>query len=165
MDGTRVLVNDVNAAILYASAGRVDFVCPALDPGTVLNVAIVTDAGPSIPMQIKMEETSPGILTLQEFGSRQALATNTQSDELAAIPNFRFLGNPALASDSISIGVTGIKCAENSGQQVLLKIGSSYAQINSVQPDGQAAGICKLTASVPPFRRRRRRACIARSCG
>ena len=61
LDGTRVLVNDVNTAILYASAGRVDFVCPALDPGTVLNIAVVTDAGPSIPMQIKMEETSPGI--------------------------------------------------------------------------------------------------------
>jgi len=47
--------------------------------------------------------------------------------------------------------VTGIKCAENTVQQVLLKFGSIQARIDSVQPESHAAGVCRLTAAVPSF--------------
>ena len=82
-------------SILSASAGQVEFLCPTLPAGTPLDIAVETRAGQSGALRTTMEETAPAILTVDGSPQGHALAIQANSDELAALPSFRYRATPA----------------------------------------------------------------------
>ena len=90
LNHSRVLVNGAYAAILSASAGQVQFLCPGPPAGTPLDIAVETPAGQSSALRTIMEETAPAILTVDGAPQGHALAIHPNSAELAALPSFRY---------------------------------------------------------------------------
>jgi uncharacterized protein (TIGR03437 family) len=143
--GTKVKVNGDYAGVLHASQDRVDFLCPNLLAGTPLQIVVETDAGVSSPMDTTMQETAPGLVTIDGSGTGPALAMHTGSAELAALPDFRLSGRPALPGDSLTVLATGIGCnGSYSSRQPLLKLGSDQARITGIVPSNQIAGVCEI---------------------
>jgi uncharacterized protein (TIGR03437 family) len=143
--GTKVKVNGVYTGVLRATPDRVDFLCPNLLAGTPLQIVVETDAGVSSPMDTTMEETAPGLVTIDGSGTGPALALHTGSIELVALPDFRLSGRPALPGDSLTVLATGIGCDNNyTSRQPLLKLGSDQARITGIAPSNQIAGACEI---------------------
>jgi uncharacterized protein (TIGR03437 family) len=151
ISGTKVTVNADYTAVLHASPDRVDFLCPNLLAGTPLQIVVETDAGVSRPIDSTMEETAPGLVTIDGSGTGPALALHAGSIELATLPDFRLSGRPALPGDSLTVFATGIDCNNNFiSPQPLLKLGSDPARITSITRSNQFAGICEIQFVVLP---------------
>jgi uncharacterized protein (TIGR03437 family) len=128
----------------------VDFVCPTIEPGKPLEIAVETEAGASNRLQTRMSDIAPGIFTVDGSGSGQAIAWRTGTSDLALIPSFRFQGKPALPGDKISVLVTGIKCDENFGAlKPLINLGNTNLPIDSLTRSTQKAGACEVVITVP----------------
>jgi uncharacterized protein (TIGR03437 family) len=150
LGGTRVQINGDYAAVLRSAPDRVDFVCPNLPQGTPLQIVVETATGVSGLIQSTMAESAPGILTADGSGTGQALAVHPGSTELAAIPNFRMSGKPAIPGDSLTVLATGIDCSSNSAsRQPHLRVGADQAQIISVTESPRFAGVCEIGFVVP----------------
>jgi uncharacterized protein (TIGR03437 family) len=147
---TRVLVNGDDATVLSSAKDTVDFVCPMAAPGTPLEIAVETESGVSNRIQTRMADIAPGIFTVDGSGSGQAIAWRTGSPDLALIPNYRFMGKPALSGDQISVLVTGIKCDENfASPQPLMNLGNTSVPIDSLTASAQKAGACEIGITIP----------------
>ncbi len=147
---THVLVNGESAAVVQALADRVDFLCPSVPAGTQLAIAVETPAGRSQPLPAVMQDVAPGILTAGSMAKNQALAFIGDSLRLAAVPNFEIAGQPAVAGDTLSVLVSGIGCNEDlTTRQPTLTLGTQFVAINSIEPAAEAAGICRISATVP----------------
>ena len=144
---TRVLVNGAYAPILSASAGQVEFLCPALPAGTPLDIAVETPSGQSGALQTTMEETAPAIFTVDGSPQGHALAIRANSDELAALPSFRYRARPALSGELVSVWATGIECAAS--PRLRLNLGGQSVAADSMQPLPQMAGVCEIAFRVP----------------
>ena len=64
LGGAKVKVNGQYVPLLFSSATRVHFLCPALDAGTKLSVTVETDSGVTEPVTAVMLEASPTIQSL-----------------------------------------------------------------------------------------------------
>jgi uncharacterized protein (TIGR03437 family) len=146
LGGTRVKVNGSYAAVVYASATRVDFVCPAAEAGAVLTVSAETNAGVADAVSTTMEATAPGLYSLDGTGTGQGLVTLTGTPALAANRDYLGQGQPVAPGDSITIQATGI--AGLHGATPMVKIGEFYAQVDSVRA-AEEAGIYQITAEIP----------------
>jgi uncharacterized protein (TIGR03437 family) len=149
LGGTRVLVDGSYATILYASANRVDLLCPTAAAGIPLVIAVETAAGESNELQSVMQASAPGLLTSDGSGSGQALATQSGSIELAAIPNARFSGKPALPGDIASFLATGIDCSPQTVPNLSLTLGQDRVSATGLKPLAGHAGICEIQVPVP----------------
>ena len=147
LNHSRVLVNGAYAAILSASAGQVQFLCPGLPAGTPLDIAVETPAGQSSALRTIMEETAPAILTVDGAPQGHALAIHPNSAELAALPSFRYRATPALSGQLISVWATGIECSAS--QALRLNLAGQSLPAESVQSLPQMAGVCQLAFRVP----------------
>jgi uncharacterized protein (TIGR03437 family) len=147
LDDTRVLVNGVYTPILSASAGQVEFLCPSFPAGTPLDISVQTRAGQSSALRTTMEETAPAILTVDDTPRGHALAVHANSDELAALPSFRYPARPALSGQLISVWATGIECAVS--QPLRVNLGGQSVAAESMQSLSQMAGACQITFRVP----------------
>ena len=147
LNETRVLVNGGYALILSASAGQVEFLCPTLPAGTPLDIAVETRAGQSGALRTTMEETAPAILTVDGSPQGHAIAIQAASDELAALPSFRYRATPASSGELLSVWATGIECAAS--QQLRLNIGGQSVAAESIQSLPQMAGVCQIAFHVP----------------
>jgi len=147
LGGTRVLVDGVAAAVVYASASRVDVICPATAPGAPLAIRVETEAGQSNEIHAAMQSASPGLFTLG--GVRQARAIRTGSADLTAIPSVHLSGKPAMAGDVVAFQATGIDCSSQSAQSISLSLGSDLAPARSVRPLPGHAGVCEVLAAIP----------------
>jgi uncharacterized protein (TIGR03437 family) len=145
LGGVRVLVNSQYARVLSASTERVSFLCPSV-PVSTLRISAENEMGVSGPIDVAMQDSAPGIFTIEGPDRRQAVATLAASGELAAVANHRVAGTPALPGDTLAVHVTGIDCSSTS--QPMLQIGPEYAKILSVQPSANA-GVCVIQAAVP----------------
>ena len=146
----RVLVNGTEVRIIAVADERVDFVCPLLEPGTSLEIAVKTKAGLSNRLRTTMQVSAPGIFTIDGSGSGQALAWRADSGDLAVIPNFRFQGKPSLPGDKLSILVTGIDCVENFGAvKPLINLGNTAVAIDSVTGSTRTVGACEVGITIP----------------
>ena len=149
LSGTRVLVNGVPAAVLFASATRVDLLCPTADGGTPLAISVETAAGTSNELRTSMRESVPGLFTANGEGTGQALAMQDGSLELAAIANARYAAKPASPDDMVSFRATGIGCDPQTAARLSLKIGTYLVPVAAATPASGYAGVCEITARVP----------------
>jgi uncharacterized protein (TIGR03437 family) len=143
--GVRVLVNGEYARVIEASTDQVSFLCPAL-PTTALRISAENAMGVSAAIDAAMQDTAPGIFTVDGPDQKQAVAMLGASGQLAAVANHRFPGTPALPGDTLAVQVTGIDCSGTS--QPMLQIGPEYAKVLSVGPSANP-GVCMIQAAVP----------------
>ena len=57
--GRKVKINGQAVPVLYSSAAQVDFLCPALDPGTQLSLVVETPAGLAGALTATMQKPLP----------------------------------------------------------------------------------------------------------
>jgi len=145
--GTQVKVNGEYASVVYASATRVDFVCPGTDAGTALTVSAENGAGITGPQATAMYQTAPGLYSVDGTGAGQGLITLSGTSLLATSRDYLALGQPAEPGNSITIRATGI--GSLNGALPLVMIGDVYAQVQSVQAVSGVAGVYEITAEVP----------------
>jgi uncharacterized protein (TIGR03437 family) len=150
LGGTRVAVNGEYVAVLYASADRVDLQCPSAAAGTQLSIAVETASGRSNEIGSIVEANAPGLYTVDGSGEAQALAVRSGSSDLAAIPNDRTSGKPAMAGDSITFAATGIDCTAGSETGLTVQIGMDVVAVKAVAPLTGHAGLCAVEMVVPP---------------
>jgi uncharacterized protein (TIGR03437 family) len=145
--GTQVKVNGEYATVVYASATRVDFVCPGTDAGTAMTVSAENGAGITGPQSTTMYQTAPGLYSVDGTGTGQGLITLSGTSLLAASRDYLALGQPAEPGSSITIRATGI--GSLNGALPMVMIGDVYAQVQSVQAVPGVAGVYEITAEVP----------------
>ena len=128
LGGVRVLINGTSVPVLYASSERVDFLCPAVPPSTLLGIAVETAAGLSNRVESRVEEASPGIF-----------ATGSPSGS-----------DPILPGGTVSIRATGLNwLAKFPTVRPLVRIGTQYVPIESITPDPEVPGVSTLTVTLP----------------
>jgi uncharacterized protein (TIGR03437 family) len=147
LGGTQVKVNGEYVSVIYASATRVDFVCPETDPGTPLLVSVENEAGIADPVSTTMYQTAPGLYSIDGTGTGQGLITLAGTSLVATSRTYLALGQPAEPGDSITIRATGI--AALNGALPMVRIGNVFAQVQSVQAVPGVAGVYEITAEVP----------------
>jgi hypothetical protein len=145
--GTQVKVDGEYASVVYASATRVDFLCPGTDAGTALAVSAENAVGITDPQATTMYQTAPGLYSVDGTGTGQGLITLAGTPLLAASRDYLALGQPAVPGSSITIRATGIGALN--GALPLVTIGDVNAQVKSVQAVSGVAGVYEITAEVP----------------
>jgi len=148
---TQVFVNGSGAQVLSASAERVDFLCPSgLAPGATLEITLQNGARRSSALKATMAADAPGILTVDDSATGQALAFRRGTSELVGVPNPQVVASPAFKGDLLSVLVSGVPCDEtySTGSPRLL-IGAQAVSPQSVRPAENYAGVCEITAEVP----------------
>jgi uncharacterized protein (TIGR03437 family) len=149
-NGTKVKVNGEYATILSNSPGTVNFVCPALNPGTPLSVTVETAAATSAPLTGTMAEASPVILSVDGTGSKQGSILFIGAADIAMDRNYRGAAHPAQPGDQVQLTVSGLgRYADNATGNLAVKIGDTYADIQSVQPIEGYAGHFGIQLRVP----------------
>ena len=143
-DQIRVRVNGEPAQVLLASAGQVDFLCPALAAGTPLSLTAEAGDRTSAEWRTVMAEAAPGLLSVNGSGKGQGFAMHARG--LAAIPRFDLDGTPAIAGETITLYATGMGC--NTDRLPVLWFGQTHQPVASVAPSA-FAGVCELQAVVP----------------
>jgi uncharacterized protein (TIGR03437 family) len=150
LGGTKVKVNGQNVPVLFSSAVRVNFLCPALDPGTQLSVAVETDAGTTEPFTTIMQEATPTILSLEDQSQAQGVVSFLDTTDLAMMRNFRVPAHPAQPGDQILIWASGLgSAAGTSAGTVLVKLGDAAAKVESVNAVPGQAGLYTIQIEVP----------------
>lgn len=149
LSGTRVLVNGVPTSVLFASDSRVALLCPAAAPGMPLAISVETAAGRSNEVYASMRESAPGLFTTNGAGTGQALATQEGSLDLAAIPNARYAGTPALPDDMVTFRATGVDCNPQTVPRMSLNLGPYLVPVVAARPLAGHAGVCELLARLP----------------
>lgn len=134
LGGTRAKVNEQYVPILFGSPGRVDFLCPALEVGTELSVAVVTGAQTTEPLQATMQEASPRLLSV----------SFADSADRVMMRNYLVPAHPAQPGDQILLWTTGL----GSGS-VLVKVGDIAAGFEGVDAVPGNAGLYAVRARIP----------------
>jgi hypothetical protein len=99
LGGTTVVVNGQAVPVLYSSADRVDFLCPALEVAAGTQLTVVT---------ISMVEATPRILSPRDSNQDQGLISFETMNDLVIGRNFRVPAHPAQPGDEIVIFATGL---------------------------------------------------------
>jgi uncharacterized protein (TIGR03437 family) len=154
LGGVRVRINGQAVPVLYSSAAEVDFLCPALDAGTQLSVAVETLRGFTEPLAATMNEATPTILSLDHSGRNKgflSFADTSFADtgDLVVERDFRLSGQPAQPGDDVLIWATGLDGSVGTSAALMVKIGDAYASIESVQPVAGHEGLHVIRVRVP----------------
>jgi len=150
LGGTKVRVNGEYVPVLAASATRVSFLCPALDVGTRLAVAVETALGITDPVTATVAGAAPRILSLNDSSQGQGLVFFGETNEMAMVRNFRVPAHPAQPDDRILIWATGLGVAGgDSSRTVFVNCDGVPAEVESVQPVVGYAGLYAIEARVP----------------
>jgi uncharacterized protein (TIGR03437 family) len=147
LGGTRVRVNGQDAPVVYASQRRIDFVCPAVDPGTILNISAETAVGTAGPITTTMQAMGPGVFSVDGSGTGQGLIYLAGTSTIATSRDYRGLGQPAEPGDTITIRATGIGSPE--GAPPTVTIGTYQAYVHSVRAMPGVAGVWEIAVEVP----------------
>jgi uncharacterized protein (TIGR03437 family) len=148
LGGTKVKVNGQYVPVLSSSATQVNFLCPALDPGTQLSVSVETASVLSDPLIASMQEASPAILSLDNSGRNQGLISFADATDLVMARNFRVPAHPAQPGDRILIWATGLGTAATNGT-VLTRLGDVAVEVESVQAVSGYAGLYTIQVRIP----------------
>jgi uncharacterized protein (TIGR03437 family) len=147
LGGTRVRVNGQDAPVVYVSQRHMDFVCPAVGPGTILNISAETSGGTVGPMTTTMQSIGPGVFSVDGSGTGQGLIYLAGTSMIATSRDYRGLGQPAEPGDTITIRATGIGSPEGAPPTVI--IGTFQAYVDSVRAMPGVAGVLEITVDVP----------------
>jgi uncharacterized protein (TIGR03437 family) len=152
LGGTSVAVNGQPVAVLYSSANRVDFLCPAsaAGPGTQLSVEVTSLYGSSQPVTVAMVEAVPTILSMDDLQQNQGLISFSGESDLVMERNFSVSSHPAQPGDQIVIFATGLgSAADSSSGTMLAKLSDVSVGVESVQPVQGHAGVYAIQVQVP----------------
>ncbi len=150
LDGSSVTVNGKAVPVLYSSANRVDFLCPAAGTGPQLSVEVTSAFGSSQPVTVGVVEAVPTILSMDDSPQNQALISFSGTNDLVMERNFRVASHPAQPGDQIAILATGLgSAADSSSRTMLVKVSDVYAGIESVHPVPGSAGVYAIQVRVP----------------
>ena len=145
--GTQVIVNGYPVPLVYASATRVDFVCPATIAGGELEVSAQIEGAASNAIYANQQATL-GLYSVDGSGHGQGRVTFSGTSLLPTPRSYLNNGQPAEPGDTISILSTG---AGLGGNPSLLgvSIGGVSATVNHVQAMPGMAGIYRIDVTVP----------------
>ncbi|HXK02756.1 MAG TPA: putative Ig domain-containing protein [Verrucomicrobiae bacterium] len=146
LGGSQVSINGTSVPVVYASTTRLDFLCPALDPGTTLTIAVQTANGNTDPVQATMQALTPALYSFDGSGQGQGLVTLAGTSLLATTRAYNVLGQPAEPGDSITIMATGIG---TSGVPPVVSIGGVSVTADSIQTILAAAGVYQINVTIP----------------
>ena len=143
LGGTTVRVNGTLVPLLYAGKTQASFLCPAGAPGDALQIVLETPSGATTAFNTTTQAATPFLLSAGS--GKQGLIFVADTTELATVRDVRGAGQPAQPGDSLSIRATGL--GEN--LPVSVKIGDAYAQVLSIAPVENAAGVWNIRVAVP----------------
>jgi hypothetical protein len=106
LGGTGIKINGSYAPVLYASATRVDFLCPDANPGTSLEISAEIGGVDTEPWQTTIESPAPGVYSADGSGSGQGMVAIAGTSLPARIRSCPATGQPAEPGDTISILAT-----------------------------------------------------------
>ena len=141
LGGTKVKVNDSYVAVILASLTQVKFICPALDAGTPLSIAIETAAANSEPLEMNMQAASPEIFSID---GNQGVVSFPGTSEIAMDRKFKMAAHPAEPNDEVVIWGTGFAATP-----VAVQIGGMDAEVVSVEAVPGYAGVHAIRAHIP----------------
>jgi uncharacterized protein (TIGR03437 family) len=145
--GTEVSVNGELAPLVYASATRVDFICPAAVAGGELEISAQINGVASNAIYANQQGTL-GIYSVDGSGHGQGLVTFSGSSLLATPRSYLNNGQPAEPGDTISILSTGAGLGGNPSL-LSVSIGGVSATVNNVQAMPGMAGVYQINVTVP----------------
>ena len=149
LGGTRVKVNGQYAPVLASSGTLVKFLCPDLDAGTQINVAVETTSATSNHLTAIMQKATPQILTLEGSATDQGMISFVGTTDIAMDRNFRIPAHPAQPGDQILIWATGLGSAAVGSRAVSVKLAGVYAQVDSIQAVSGFAGMYTIQVRMP----------------
>jgi uncharacterized protein (TIGR03437 family) len=149
LGGTQVTVNGSHVPVLSATPTDVRFLCPALDPGASLSVAVETPAGVTNSITAEMKEASPSIFSLDGSGRNQGTISFQNTTDVAMARNFQVPAHPAQPGDQVLIWTTGLG-QNNSANGISVTFGEITVNAEDVQPVSGYAGVYVVRATVPP---------------
>jgi uncharacterized protein (TIGR03437 family) len=126
----------------------VDFLCPNTAAGAGLDIALETSAGTTAPLQTTMLEANPVLLLARSFQPDQGHITLSGTDRLTTTRDSNSGGEPAQIGDLVSIRATGLGTAASTGS-IFVKVGGADAQVQSVVPSLDAAGVFLINVRIP----------------
>jgi len=144
--GTSVLFNGQAATVLYTSATQVGAVVPVSISGTSAQVTVSYQGQVSNPITVPVAVSSPGLFTLNETGSGQAVARYADGTSNTA-------SNPAKVGDSLTLYATGqgALTADSCGRlPVGVQIGGIAAAVLCPdQPTNPPPGVIQVRVQIP----------------
>jgi uncharacterized protein (TIGR03437 family) len=143
--GTSVIVNGEAVPILFASATRIDFLCPNSVPGSQLQIAVETSGGRSQAAETTAREVAPGIFSIDGSDTGQGMVTNAGGSSLVMVRNYRYAAEPAQPGDVVSLYATGI----DGVSKMSVRIGSTELEPDSMNPVPELPGLWRLLVTVP----------------
>jgi uncharacterized protein (TIGR03437 family) len=150
LDGTKVKINGQYVPVLFASSTQVRFLCPVMDPGTRLQVAVETASGVTGSGSTVMESAAPRIFSLQDSGENQGLVSFAGSTELAMSRNPERPAHPAQPGDELVIWGSGFGLpAQASTRTVSVQLGDVDAEVESIDAVPGYAGVYAVRVRVP----------------
>ncbi|MBZ5621848.1 MAG: hypothetical protein LAQ69_24430 [Acidobacteriia bacterium] len=145
LSGTAVIVNGDAVPILYASATRVDFLCPASVPGSQLQILVDTAGGRSQAVQATARELAPGIFSIDGSDAGQGMVLHAGGSRLVMVRNYRYAAQPAQPGDVITLYATGMEGASEAS----VRIGKTEVAPDSVNKAPGFPGLWRLSVTVP----------------
>jgi uncharacterized protein (TIGR03437 family) len=142
LGGTGVKVNGRAVPVLFASATRVTFMCPTVEPGTPLSIAVQAGSVESNPVNVSMQTATPQIFSLD---GNQGAVTFHGSSDVAAVRGFRTAGEPAQSGDDVIIWATGI----DPSAALAVNVGGMDAEVESVDAAAGRVGVYAIQVRVP----------------
>jgi uncharacterized protein (TIGR03437 family) len=150
LGGTTLRINDQPVWLLAASRTRVNFLCPAVEPGELLSMTVETAAGISEPVKAVMRAASPEIFSLDGTGENQGVVSFADMNTMVSDRNYRVSAYPAQPGDEILIWGTGLGLpGEGRGESVVVTLGGMAAEVLAVRPVPDHAGVYTIQAFVP----------------
>jgi len=148
LGGVRVQVNGQAVPVLYRSATRVNFLCPALAAGAPLSIAVETPEGITAPLSSTMNEVSPVIRPLLGSAEDHGLLAFVGTQDRVMERDFSLSGHPAQPGDEVLIFASGLGKVDTFAT-LLVEVGGAYARTDSVQPVAGHAGLYAIQVRVP----------------
>jgi uncharacterized protein (TIGR03437 family) len=145
LSGTTVSINGEAVPLLYASATRVDFLCPDSVPGAALEIVAQTQQAASQPVQTIARDVTPGIFSVDGSGTGQGTIWHATGLGLAMLRNYQYQGQPGQASDPVIVYATGISRAA----RISVKLGGMEVVPDSVAPAPGLPGLSRVAFTVP----------------
>ena len=143
LSGTAVRVNGEAVPVLYASATRVDFVCPDSVPGSQLAIVVETPAGSSRPVQTMARDLAPGIFAIDSSEAGQGMVLHGDGT-LVMVRNYQYVAQPAQPGDLVTLYATGMEETKAS-----VRIGDTEIEPESVSEVPGVPGLWRVAFRVP----------------
>lgn len=145
LSGTAVMVNGDPVPILYSSATRIDFLCPASAPGTELQIVVETAGGRSQAAQTIARDLAPGLFSIDGPDAEQGMVVHAGGSSLVMVRNYRYAAQPAQAGDVIVLYATGMEGASTA----TVRIGNTEVEADSLDRVPGLPGVWLLSVPVP----------------